>query len=424
MRGYSTGMRQRVKLAQALVHDPQLMLLDEPTNGLDPAGRDEMLDLVRRIGTEFGISILMSSHLLTEIERVCEYLVLIEGGRLIRSDSLSTFTGRTQVLSIEVDGPTAGLAGYLRERGYDRAGSGAHARARPGGGRRGLRRDPRRGGIARARTDQDRAGAPAPRGPVPRARPKTRRPMSEPGGASNIYDLGYRHYEGPRIGRRGHAPHPLRPRPAERLRARPADDEQDLPVRSRDLRLRARADPARGGRGPQRRRPACRPVQARGLLHLRAHHPRALLRDRRAGARRPRPAQPGALPLLLTGRLPVRLRALEVRRPDERDARAHARASAPALHRQRHGGRRPRALHPRQLGSRLPDRRRLAADLRPDRVGRPLHRGLPAASCLLDRRHRRHVRAHAVDRAHPHELGRHRVCEVRAARSARSRGRE
>jgi ABC-2 type transport system ATP-binding protein len=118
MRGYSTGMRQRVKLAQALVHDPQLMLLDEPTNGLDPAGRDEMLDLVRRIGSEFGISILMSSHLLTEIERVCDYLVVIDGGRLIRSDSLSTFTGRTEVLSIEVDGPAAGLAGYLRERGY------------------------------------------------------------------------------------------------------------------------------------------------------------------------------------------------------------------------------------------------------------------------------------------------------------------
>ena len=64
MRGYSTGMKQRVKLAQALVHDPQLMLLDEPTNGLDPAGRDEMLDLVGRIGREFGISIVMSSHLL------------------------------------------------------------------------------------------------------------------------------------------------------------------------------------------------------------------------------------------------------------------------------------------------------------------------------------------------------------------------
>lgn len=125
MRGYSTGMRQRVKLAQALVHDPELMLLDEPTNGLDPAGRDEMLDLVRRIGSEFGISILMSSHLLTEIERVCDYLVVIEGGRLIRSDNLSTFTGRTEVLSVEVDGPVAGLVEFLRERGYD-AQAGTH----------------------------------------------------------------------------------------------------------------------------------------------------------------------------------------------------------------------------------------------------------------------------------------------------------
>jgi ABC-2 type transport system ATP-binding protein len=119
MRGYSTGMRQRVKLAQALVHDPQLMLLDEPTNGLDPAGRDEMLDLVRRIGTEFGISILMSSHLLTEIERVCEYLVVIEGGRLVRSDSLSTFTGRTEIVTVEVEGAVDGLAAYLRGLGYD-----------------------------------------------------------------------------------------------------------------------------------------------------------------------------------------------------------------------------------------------------------------------------------------------------------------
>jgi ABC-2 type transport system ATP-binding protein len=119
MRGYSTGMRQRVKLAQALVHDPQLMLLDEPTNGLDPAGRDDMLDLIRRIGTEFGISILMSSHLLTEIERVCEYLVVIEGGRLIQSDSLASFTGRTSVLAVEVDGAIAGLAAMLRDQGYE-----------------------------------------------------------------------------------------------------------------------------------------------------------------------------------------------------------------------------------------------------------------------------------------------------------------
>jgi ABC-2 type transport system ATP-binding protein len=104
MKGYSTGMKQRVKLAQALVHDPRLMLLDEPTNGLDPAGRDEMLDLVRRTGREFGIAVMMSSHLLSEIERVCDHLVVIEGGKLVRSGPLGSFTERTQVLAIEVDG--------------------------------------------------------------------------------------------------------------------------------------------------------------------------------------------------------------------------------------------------------------------------------------------------------------------------------
>src|SRR5919206_2325292 len=83
--GYSTGMRQRVKLAQALVHDPQLVFLDEPTNGLDPAGRYEMLGLIRRIGTEFGISVLVTSHLLGELERICDHIVIIDGGRLMRS---------------------------------------------------------------------------------------------------------------------------------------------------------------------------------------------------------------------------------------------------------------------------------------------------------------------------------------------------
>ena len=101
--GYSTGMRQRVKLAQALVHDPRLLLLDEPTNGLDPAGRDEMLDLIRRTGTEFGIAVLVCSHLLGEIERVCDHVVAIDGGRLLRSASLASFTGRTGTLIVEVD---------------------------------------------------------------------------------------------------------------------------------------------------------------------------------------------------------------------------------------------------------------------------------------------------------------------------------
>ncbi len=114
MRGYSTGMKQRVKLAQALVHDPKVMLLDEPTNGLDPVGRDDMLDLVRRTGNEFGIAIIMSSHLLGEIERVCDHLVVIDGGKLLRSASISSFTEATGTLLVEVEHGAAQLADRLR----------------------------------------------------------------------------------------------------------------------------------------------------------------------------------------------------------------------------------------------------------------------------------------------------------------------
>jgi ABC-2 type transport system ATP-binding protein len=110
-------MKQRVKLAQALVHDPRVMLLDEPTNGLDPAGRDEMLDLVRRTGREFGITIVMASHLLGEIERVCDHLVVIDAGRLLRSAPIGAFTGRMQTLAVEVEGDAAALARNLREHG-------------------------------------------------------------------------------------------------------------------------------------------------------------------------------------------------------------------------------------------------------------------------------------------------------------------
>src|SRR5437660_8882491 len=115
--GYSTGMKQRVKLAQALVHDPRLLLLDEPTNGLDPAGRDEMLILIRRTGTEFGIAVIVASHLLGEIERVCDHLVAIEGGKLLRSAPLGSFTERTGTLSVEVEEGQAALAERLVGRG-------------------------------------------------------------------------------------------------------------------------------------------------------------------------------------------------------------------------------------------------------------------------------------------------------------------
>lgn len=102
MGGYSTGMKQRVKLAQALVHDPELVFLDEPTNGLDPVGRDEMLGLIRRIHTDFGISVLVTSHLLGELERTCDHVVVVDGGKLLRSSSTTDFTQITTTLAIEV----------------------------------------------------------------------------------------------------------------------------------------------------------------------------------------------------------------------------------------------------------------------------------------------------------------------------------
>jgi ABC-2 type transport system ATP-binding protein len=102
--GYSTGMKQRVKLAQALVHHPHLVLLDEPTNGLDPAARDDMLSLVRRIGTEFGIAVLVTSHLLGELERISDHVVVLDTGRLLQSSATTDFMHATGVLVVEVDG--------------------------------------------------------------------------------------------------------------------------------------------------------------------------------------------------------------------------------------------------------------------------------------------------------------------------------
>jgi ABC-2 type transport system ATP-binding protein len=116
---YSTGMKQRVKLAQALVGDPRLLLLDEPTVGLDPAGRISMLELISRIGAEFGISIVVASHLLGEIERICDHLVAIDGGRLLRADTITSMTQVSQVLLVEVDEGSERLLAELGRRGLD-----------------------------------------------------------------------------------------------------------------------------------------------------------------------------------------------------------------------------------------------------------------------------------------------------------------
>jgi ABC-2 type transport system ATP-binding protein len=115
--GYSTGMKQRVKLAQSLVGDPRLLLLDEPTTGLDPGGRVAMLDLIARIGAEFGISVVISSHLLGEVERICDQLVALEAGTLLRADTMTSFTSTRAVLAVEVDEGLPELAAELTRRG-------------------------------------------------------------------------------------------------------------------------------------------------------------------------------------------------------------------------------------------------------------------------------------------------------------------
>ncbi|MGH9223605.1 MAG: ABC transporter ATP-binding protein [Acidimicrobiales bacterium] len=114
--GYSTGMRQRAKLAQALVADPELLLLDEPTAGLDPIGRDAMLDLVARLGG-FGISVLMATHLLDDVQQVCDYVVMLDAGRLVVAGGTQELLERSGVVSVEVDDRADDLVRALAARG-------------------------------------------------------------------------------------------------------------------------------------------------------------------------------------------------------------------------------------------------------------------------------------------------------------------
>ncbi len=115
----STGQRQRVKLASAIAHDPEVVLLDEPTDGLDPMQRTEMLDLIRRIGTEFGMHIVISSHHLEEVERICDAVVIVEGGEVVRAGTLADLRRGPGGLVVEVDDRADELASILRARGHD-----------------------------------------------------------------------------------------------------------------------------------------------------------------------------------------------------------------------------------------------------------------------------------------------------------------
>jgi ABC-2 type transport system ATP-binding protein len=98
----STGQRQRVKLAQSIAADPSLVLLDEPTDGLDPVQRDEMLALIRQISSEYGIDVLLSSHLLEEVERICDHVVALDAGRLVAHGRLDVLVGTDEGVIVEL----------------------------------------------------------------------------------------------------------------------------------------------------------------------------------------------------------------------------------------------------------------------------------------------------------------------------------
>jgi ABC-2 type transport system ATP-binding protein len=117
---YSTGMKQRVKLAQALVHDPELLLLDEPTNGLDPQGREEMLTLVHDIATRRGISLVLCSHLLHDVERVCANVIVLNQGQVACAGEIRALTGaRRQVFDVRFKGDATAVLTDLQDLGAE-----------------------------------------------------------------------------------------------------------------------------------------------------------------------------------------------------------------------------------------------------------------------------------------------------------------
>jgi ABC-2 type transport system ATP-binding protein len=117
---YSTGMKQRIKLAQALVHDPDLLFLDEPTNGMDPKGRDEMLELVRDIAHNKGMNLILSSHLLPDVEYTCDHLVVMDKGQVATAGPIRTLKGHGgRVFEVRVKGDGAAFVEALQVAGLE-----------------------------------------------------------------------------------------------------------------------------------------------------------------------------------------------------------------------------------------------------------------------------------------------------------------
>ena len=117
---YSTGMKQRIKLAQALVHDPDLLFLDEPTNGMDPKGRDEMLELVRDLGHNKGVSLILSSHLLPDVEYTCDHVVVMDKGQVATQGPINELKGPSgRVYELRIKGDLPGFIEALAKEGMD-----------------------------------------------------------------------------------------------------------------------------------------------------------------------------------------------------------------------------------------------------------------------------------------------------------------
>jgi ABC-2 type transport system ATP-binding protein len=117
---YSTGMKQRIKLAQALVHDPDLLFLDEPTNGMDPKGRDEMLELIRDLGHNKNVNLILSSHLLPDVEYTCDHVVVMDKGQIAAQGPIDELKGPAgRVFELRVKGDLPGFIEVLQRAGMD-----------------------------------------------------------------------------------------------------------------------------------------------------------------------------------------------------------------------------------------------------------------------------------------------------------------